>query len=310
MFLGRDSPLNRNCIRQAVIACTLALAATLLVIVETTSSAYAATTNVRVVRQNVGKMQGAIDNALAKADSTKAHGIALQEVCDHQLAALKAAKSGVWTIASVRGGIPLNYCPPGEHVNDVAIWTGGTTGSRAYYGNGDPEGNPNAPITPLGPSSEGGNMVCVRFNKSTAGSQTVPVHICSVHLNPATGGAQTAAIRTIVKSEWFGGTKNHFGVIAGDFNGKPDEGQMDRMYDPAYGAGADGDFTEYNRTQGFPSRHGTWTAKNKDGTNVRKIDYIFFSTNRVAPRGLNTFSLNAPSGSNHRLLYSVAAMSY
>lgn len=96
---------------------------------------------------------------------------------------------------------------------------------------------------------------------------------------------QTTKLRQIAR-DWFEGSKNHFGIIAGDFNAQPTTEAIDKMYDAALGG--NGDFTEYNRSGS--SRDGQMTAHadadNDSGMAYdKKIDYVFLSTNRVAIDG-------------------------
>lgn len=85
---------------------------------------------------------------------------------------------------------------------------------------------------------------------------------------------------------WFAGNKNHFVIYAGDFNTQPDSDAIDVLYDGALGG--TGDFTEYNRSGA--TRDGKVTAHSDDTNDMgmafdRKIDYVFFSTNRAAING-------------------------
>lgn len=267
--------------------------------------------SLRIVQHNIEKRPDALQNALDEARDTNAIGIALQEVCPVDVAKLRAQYGGRWTIAEGKGKRrTLNGCdlPGGLHdyPSNLAIWTGGTTGKATPY---DVLGSPpNAP----------GGMVCVQFDKAK-----VPVHLCSAHLiagdwvDPATGTSydgealrerQTTKIKQIARDEWFAGNRNHFGIVAGDLNGKPNSSPLDKLYDSAFGG--TGDFTEYNRNGA--GRDGKNTA-HADGSNTadmqpysKQIDYIFFSTNR-APLDGAPVKIEADS-SDHDLVAATVRM--
>jgi hypothetical protein len=242
--------------------------------------------SLRVVQHNIEKRPDALQNAIAEAKATNAIGIALQEVCPVDVAKLRAQYGSKWTIAEGKGKRPaLSGCdlPGGLHdyPSNLAIWTGGTGGKATDY-------------AALGsPANAPGHMVCVQFDKAK-----VPVHLCSAHLisadwvDPTTGTKydgetvrerQTTKIKQIARDEWFAGNRNHFGIVAGDFNGKPNTPPLDKLYDTALGG--TGDFIDYNRNGA--GRAGRETA-HSDGSNTtdgqpydKQIDYIFFSTNRA-----------------------------
>ncbi len=245
------------------------------------------TVAVRIVSHNIEKKQAVLEKTIAHAMNIKAHGIALQEVCPDQVAWLQANLGGRWTI-SVNPGkkVAVKGCdlPGGLHDKpaNVAIWTGGTGGKSTEY------------QSLSMPSNSVGGMACVKFERAK-----VPVHLCSVHLisadwvDPNTGIAydgkvlrlqQTTKLKQIARDNWFAGSKNHFGIYAGDFNAQPTTEAIDKLYDPALRG--NGDFTEYNRSGA--SRDGQMTA-HADGDNGvaddKKIDYVFFSTNRAAIDG-------------------------
>jgi hypothetical protein len=267
---------------------------------------------VRIVQHNIEKRADALQNAIDEAKATNAHGIALQEVCPVDVAKLRAQYGSKWTIAEVKGKNPaLTGCdlPGGTHdiPSTLAIWTGGTTGKVDPYPS-------------LGtPAAAPGLMVCVQFDRAK-----VPVHLCSAHLisadwtDPATGTRydgemvrdnQTSKIRQIAREDWFAGTKNHFGIVAGDFNGQPNTPPLDKMYDAAIGAGK-GDFTEYNRNGAGRDGHDTAHADGSHTTDgqpySKKIDYIFFSTNRAPINGANV-SIE-PDSSDHDMVTSTVQM--
>ncbi len=267
---------------------------------------------VRIVSHNIEKKFEVLQGTLAKAKAIDAHGIALQEVCPDQLQWLRTNYGDEWTIAAVRGKKPaLVGCdlPDGSHdyPHSVAIYRGGTNaGGKVYDALGGPA---NAP---------GNELACVQFERAK-----VDVHLCSVHMiafdwkEPVTGtmydGAavreqQAAGIKQIARTEWFDGGKNHFGIVAGDFNSQPNTPVLDKFFDASLGG--TGNFTEYNRSGG--QRNGEVTAHSEgNGTESgepysRKIDYIMFSTNRAPIDGPAVQII--PDESDHDMLVSTVQM--
>jgi hypothetical protein len=262
---------------------------------------------IRIVQHNIEKKQPVLEIAIKKANAIDAHGITLQEVCPTQVEWLRANYGSQWTIASIPGKKARPDCalPDGTpgHPHDVAIWRGGTGANvRTYDALGGPA------------MAQGNQLVCVSFDRAKVG-----VHLCSAHLisgdwvDPATGvtyeGAavreqQAAGIKQIA-SEWFDGAKNHFGIIAGDFNSQPGQPPLDKIYDAKLGG--TGAFTEYNRSGGSRNGRETSTAETETGdTTSRKIDYVFFSTNR-APLDGPAVELT-PDDSDHDMLVSTVQM--
>ncbi|MEJ7603129.1 MAG: endonuclease/exonuclease/phosphatase family protein [Kofleriaceae bacterium] len=245
---------------------------------------------IRIIQHNIEKKDDVLDRTIQHAKNIDAHGIALQEVCPAQVARLRTMIPSSWSIGVGPGKKPaISGCdlPGGLHDNpaNVVIWTGGKNGKVTDY-------------PALGtPANAPGAMVCMEFERAK-----VPVHLCSAHLisadwvDPTTGTAhdgaavrleQTTKIKQIARDQWFGGSRNHFGIVAGDLNGQPSTPPLDKLYDGQLGG--DGDFTEYNRKGG--SREGENTA-HADGSNTddgqpysRKIDYVLFSTNRAPVDG-------------------------
>lgn len=265
---------------------------------------------VRIVQHNIEKKRVVLDRAIAAAQQDHALGITLEEVCPADVAYLQQTFGSRWTIATVpQKRVPSTGCdqPDGTHAIPyvVAIWTGGTDGKVTPY-------------SALGaPAAAPGEMVCVQFDH-----KKVPTHLCAAHLisakwtDPATGTTyagddvrdnQTRAVKQIA-SDWFAGTKNHFGIVAGDFNGQPDTPPLDHLYAPALGGG--GDFTDYNRNG--DGRDGTDTA-HADGTNTddglpyaKQIDYVFFSVNRAPLAGAKPTITKDQS--DHDMVEAVAQM--
>jgi endonuclease/exonuclease/phosphatase family metal-dependent hydrolase len=153
-------------------------------------------------------------------------------------------------------------------------------------------------------------MACVEFPRGGRA-----VDLCSVHLNSTLWGSYsgdelrlkaTTKIKQITKDSWL--SRGHFVIVGGDFNGKPTTAPMDKMYDQSLGG--TGNFTEYNRSGA--SREGRNTAHSSgdhttsgDGYD-KKIDYIFFSTNR-APREGDPVDITTDA-SDHDMLVSTVRM--
>lgn len=282
---------------------------------------------IRVVSHNIEKdlpSPSALDQAVQKASDSDADFIALQEVCPSQYEGLKAqVQRQNWTIDYVEQSNPTRNGCNGAIPRVVIVWRGGSKGETKAFTN----------LTGI-PGAPGNGMVCVKVNK-----HDVMVHACSVHLastdwkSPESvlhqgSDLRMAAITTIKQKarEWI--QQGDFVVIAGDFNANPSRLEMSKMYDPRIpGAqrGLEGDFTEYNRDSPN-TREGKWTANpppqpadpqdpNYDPNNPpmkdpppKKIDYIFFSTNR-APLYADSFQQPQATGSDHRMITSTAQMS-
>ncbi len=237
------------------------------------------TAMIKIVQHNIEKKPDVLQRVIAHAQNSGAHGIALQEVCPAEVAWLQANYGSQWSIGAVRGKKrAISGCdlPDGTHdyPHAVVIWTGGTGASTFAH------------EAMARPATAPGAMVCVNFDRAR-----VPVHFCSAHLiagdwrDPATNIdydgktlrlQQTTYIKQLARDQWFGGAKNHFGIIAGDLNGQPSSEPLDKLYDGALGG--TGDFTEYNRNGG--NRDGQVTA-HPDDSAAKKIDYVFYSTNRA-----------------------------
>jgi endonuclease/exonuclease/phosphatase family metal-dependent hydrolase len=269
------------------------------------------TAEIRVVQHNIEKRDNVLADVVQYAKANGIHAITLQELCPPQVAWLHANYDSKWTISDSKGKRPSPAgcdLPDGTHdyPYSVAIWTGGTGGKKTEYRD----------IST--PNTAPGTVACVEFERAK-----VPVHVCSVHLisadwrDNATGidydGAairlqETTHLKQIARDNWFDGAKNHFGIIAGDFNGQPNTEPLDKLYDGQLGG--TGDFTEYNRHGA--SRDGKVTAHSSgDHTESgmgfdRKIDYVFFSTNRAPLEG--EAAQVTPDASDHDMVVSTVQM--
>jgi hypothetical protein len=258
------------------------------------------TAEIRVVQHNIWKQQSALQRALNKADAIDAQVISLEELCPGQVQWLMDTYGSQWTIGAVKGRRPAaGGCLQADGVTHdypykVIIYRGKGGTVKTWESNlGGPAGAP------------GNDLVCVQFERAK-----VPVHACSVHLisadwtDPTTGvlydGAmvreqQATGLKHIAGS-WFDGNQNHFVILGGDFNSSPEKEPMNKLY--AGALGGNGDFTEYNRPAG--SRDGAKTNE------TRKIDYIFFSTNRAPVNGAGVDIIDTDS--DHHMLVSSVQM--
>lgn len=261
---------------------------------ETSGEVSGPTARFTIVQHNIEKKDGPLATALDAGKNAEA--ITLQEVCPDQLASLiGTARARGWTLSSAI--VPHAGCPGDVNPSVVAIWTGGPDGEVSKV---DQLGS-----TAMVP----GQAACVAFN-----FKKVRTHVCSVKLISTAkpdGAAevirrtQTDALRKLARDNWFGG-RNEFGVIAGDFNANVDQTSIDSLYAPQIGG--HGDFTEYNRgngntRDGQPTAHAT----GENGNYAKKIDYVFFSTNRASINNGPNVSIT-PTGSDHDMVISAAMM--
>ncbi len=249
-----------------------------------------------IVQHNVEKKQGPLDTAIAAGKDASA--ITLQEVCPSMLDELRklAVRKG-WTLSATE--VPHAGCNNNtQKPFVVAIWTGGATGEVAS-------------VAQLGTTSGvPGQMACVAFP-----FKRVKTHVCSVKLISTTPGGtdgaaetirrtQTDSLRAYARANWFGG-RDEFGIIAGDFNANPEQKSIDALYAPQIAG--NGDFTEYNRQGGSRDGQVTAHAVGDNGPYAKKIDYVFFSTNRAPINGAGVTI--TPTGSDHDMVISTVAMS-
>ena len=259
------------------------------------------TASIKIVQHNIEKKNDPLMMALGRAENIGADGITLQEVCPQQLDWLVSSYTGKWTIVAVqKETAALTGCanPGVDRPYTVVIWRGGPGGAPFWFPG--LSGVPGAP----------GAMACVEFPRGG-----VAVDLCSVHLNSTLFGSysgedlrlrETTKVKQIARDNWLG--RGHFVIVGGDFNGKPYTPPLEKMYDASLGGS--GDFTEYNRSG--PSRNGRNTAHSSgDHTESgqgydRKIDYIFFSTNR-APRDGELAQITTDA-SDHDMVTSMVRM--
>lgn len=288
--------------RSAAVAAALATAAACLTRVaagtaDAATLAAAATRQYVVVQSNVEKKgfgadfgNGtpenpglAIDYALNRADNKGADGMTLQEVCVDQYNEL-VRRYPSWTIAWHPIGPPgvVGKCGAAgtddDIIGNVAIWRGGNTATKqiVVYGP-DPDGSLNG---------LGQGMACVKW--PLAGSSGKLAILCSAHL-PAEPNQQ-ALFDSVQRTTnvWTG--NGHLVMLGGDFNKNPLTSEMDRLYS----LNGSGRFNEADQTYqgGAPCRCG----RNTTADDTRKIDYVFFSRNRVGDGASRSMNLWNPRG--------------
>ena len=250
-----------------------------------------APTRFRVVDHNIEKRSAALRRALKAARRTDADVITLQEVCWWQAEDLQR-RHPEWTIAYKvernndrcvrRGHRGDTLLGPRRKVGNLAVWTGGRTGSTNNY-------------TFKAQRFEGDRtgLACVTWVEETRH------HACSVHLIPATKRKETlvriaqAKQTRRITNVWL--DKDHFVVLAGDFNAQPRRQTMKYIY----ALKGRGNFRESSsRRLGGPECR--CLAVTGDGERW-KIDYIFYSANRTPARGFRNLRI-VKTVSDHHLL--------
>lgn len=244
-----------------------------------------------VVSHNVEKRPGALGRALAAARRSDAQVIALQEVCGWQADDLRRSNPG-WTVnyraehdhdKCLRSATRAGSTSEGrQKIGTVVIWTGGPTARSTQH-----------TFRHQRSSSHNAGLTCVRWAQGSA------YRACSVHLvAPSDAGKikvrtnQARDIRSLAR-RWI--ARDEMVVLAGDFNAEPRRRTMDYLYDQ----GGEGDFRE---ASGHPSRLSRCTCHEVTlaGRDV-KIDYIFYSSNRLPPRAHRSLR-TADTASDHHLL--------
>ncbi len=255
-----------------------------------------APTRVRVVDHNIAKQQSALAQALEVARRTAAEIITLQEVCWWQADDVVAAHPE-WSIAwKPERANP--ECVPAEprsgedaersEVGNLAVWTGGpgaTTSSPTFR----PQRYP----------ADRAGLACLTWR------DTVLRHACSVHLISPTAPDQvkirTAQARDIrrITGPWL--AADDLVVLGGDFNAEPGRQTMKNLY----ALDGRGSFREVSSRR-LSRRDCRCVRSTYDGRDS-KIDYIFYSANRTAPRARMRLRLEG-TASDHRLLVGSADM--
>ena len=216
----------------------------------------------KVVQQNTDAKKTSFDAAVSKART--AHAITLQEVCKSWV---DGAKQPGWTV-KFTATTEAKKCDNGTKLKGVAVIV--------------PKKVKKVSFSKFKLKKDIGRtpkLLCVNYTRK--GLRT---HVCSTHLvaynQPQDNGPkqnadkirrkQVTQIRNKTR-KWT--SKGHLVVVGGDFNAVPKSRELDAMYA--------GQFTEVNQLNGKGGRQGEITTDpGKDG-NSRKIDYVFFSRNRV-----------------------------
>jgi len=250
-----------------------------------------AVTTLQVVSHNIEKRQRALRKALRSARRTGATVVALQELCGWQAADLVRAHPD-WTVS---------YRPERDHVlcersgrrrgsasdadrtiGNAVVWTGGSGGRSTAHTFSSQRSQPGRT-----------GMPCVSWTARV-------VHTaCSVHLSAPVNGEQirvrTGQARDVrdITRPWV--RRGRLVVLAGDFNAEPHRRTMDHLY----ARGGSGSFREAGPNPARSPRCACYEPT-LDQRGV-KIDYVFFSTNRVTPRTDRRLRV-VPTVSDHDLL--------
>ena len=244
----------------------------------------------RVVNHNIEKRAPVLRRALAIAKRSDAEVVTLQEVCAWQALDLRRDHPG-WTISYkperstdlCRSPARLDGLTTGPMVGNVTIWTGGADGDVANHTFG-----------PQRVTSDRTGLACVSW------VATVRHRACSVHLISPTAPedvkvrtAQAKDVRRIT-GRWV--RRGDLVVLAGDFNAKPHRRTMRHLY-ARRGVGR---FREASSTRpGGPECR--CARSTYDGRGV-KIDYVFFSANRTAPRAPRRLRIVRTLSDHHLLV--------
>lgn len=239
--------------------------------------AAAATASVTIIQHNVEKKWSPIQAAVNEANAKNAEGITLQEVCKSDFRTLKKDHPN-WTVVYTE--TRANRCPVDgvdQGVGVVVVWRKGNDGARKNKWLPKDDGR-----TP--------RLLCIAYRSK--GKR----YICSTHLalDAEVRLKQTGKIKRIT-STWIEDGASV--IVGGDFNAKPNQAPMDKMYKID---GGNGRFTEADQKNG--KREGDATASRD-----RKIDYVFYSVNRTKggqAQGITT----TPTDSDHRMLTATAGV--
>ncbi len=290
----------------APVAQVVVVTTTLVLLPTTTGSAYDAagqsrrggdrpwTVRFQVVDHNVERRQSAIDTALRTAVRTKAPVVLLQEVCWWQARAIRQAHPE-WTVGW-KADVPSDSCLRRsglESIADqgrrdsglVAIWTGGARGAvtaRTFRHQGSRDFRH--------------GLVCVSWRATGTVRRACSTHLVNAAKVTQRRGTQFRQAREVKRwtAPWI--RRGNVVVLGGDFNAGPASRTMDHLY-AVDGAGRFIEATGCPRAVIVCRRSLSTTF---DGGSI-KIDYVFFSANRVlrgAPHRLRV----VPTLSDHHLL--------
>lgn len=257
-------------------------------------AAAAAGNTIKVVQHNTDQIEARWIRVLGKGDSNDL--LLAEEVCQKWVEDARVAHAG-WKFSFHRQkrtteDNALNVCPASA---DGSTWKGPVA---VYTGDGA-----STTQDKLLDKSDGQRfgMACVTFTH--AGRK---VHGCATHLqvyhdkNLADRTRQTAAIKRIT-TPWIQ-QKGHSVIVGGDFNMTPTRSPMSSLYQSR----GSGRFIEANQLKtGSGARAGDPTVFNKAGEGQRKIDYVFFSSNRT-PLGSGGTLTVTPIDEAHGILAATA----
>lgn len=251
-------------------------------------------TKLRIVDHNIEHDGAALASAVRRAERTHAEAITLQEICWWQAASLQRRHPG-WTVV-FKADADSGWCTrkaPGlagslfgqvrREIGLAAVWTGGGRGLSSVL----------TFVHQLDPQRSQG-LACVTW---TAGAAR---RVCSVHLL-SSDTRQRRLIRTRQAREVHRATarwvaRDELVVLAGDFNSQPDRVALDYIY-RFRGRGS---FREATSCTPRRDRDCRATRTTFDGGRT-KIDYLFFSANRMSPTAARHLSIT-PTRSDHHLL--------
>lgn len=249
-----------------------------------------APTRLRVVNHNIEKRSRALKHALKTARRTGAQVILLQEVCWWQASDIRRRNPG-WTVSYIEErnrdrcrnrGYPGDALGLREQVGNLAIWTGGPTGSTSAiaFDNQRVRG-------------DNAGLACVAW------VDLVRHRACSAHLIAPQSGqdvkTRTRQARDVARitAPWI--RQDDLVILGGDFNAEPRRRTMRYLYT----RGGKGDFREAGglRSDG---RRCSCARSTYDRRKV-KIDYVFFSANRTSTSALRKLRI-VRTVSDHHLL--------
>ncbi len=248
---------------------------------------------VDVVDLNIERKASALATALSRAEHVGARLITLQEVCWWQVRDLRQEHPH-WSVAwkpdttSRPCLLDTEPIPLGERQRmasgNVAIWTGGDDAEVTTH-----------PFRSQDSGRDQG-MACLHWFKE------VRVHLCSTHLLNTSKGRQrmrdiqfrqAREVRRIT-GRWI--DKGGLVVVGGDFNAAKRTRTLDQMY-LVDGLGRFQEATACPRDVLF-CRRALSTTFDKGKI---KIDYIFFSANRLPPGGPHLLRVRGTSSDHHML---------
>lgn len=184
---------------------------------------------------------------------TRPASVELQEVCASQATRIRDRLAGAGY--HVRHVPTAHRCDDGSRYGIALAYRGDATWTRVYDLPNPGKHEPRA-------------MVCAKLAAPR-------VLACATHIDFHGDGTRGAQIREVAKIMAGFADAGHAAYVGGDFNTQPTEDQLDPMYRPAYGGGAQG---RHNEATGCCTRGGPGT-----GDGGRKIDYVFALASAFTP---------------------------